>query len=108
LSSAINLDPITPVVITDPNILSQVPYSNEPVIKDKQGRPYSISNNVGQEMTNPLAYIQTRQGNGYNWSHNVVADAFMSVMPVKGLEIKSSIGTKLAFYGSNSFTRSIT
>jgi TonB-dependent starch-binding outer membrane protein SusC len=104
LSSAINLDPVTPMVITDPNILNNPPYANEPVMTDALGRPYSISNYVGQEETNPLAYIKTRQGNGYNWSHNIIGDAYLSVLPVKGLEVKSTIGTKLAFWGSNSFT----
>lgn len=104
LSSAINLDPVTPVVITDPNVLSQPPYSNEPVVLDPLGRPYAISNYVGQEETNPLAYIAVNKGNGYDWSHNIIGDAYLSVLPIRGLELKSTIGTKLAFYGSNSFT----
>ena len=103
LSSAINLDPVTPVVITDPNVLSAPPYSNEPVVRDPQGRPYAISNYVGQEETNPLAYININKGNGYSWSHNIIGDAYLSVLPVAGLELKSTIGTKLAFWGSNSF-----
>ena len=103
LSSAINLDPITPVVITDPNVLAQPPYSNEPVVTDAQGHPYAISNYVGQEETNPLAYINIHKGNGYNWSHNIIGDAYLSVTPIRGLELKSTIGTKLAFWGSNSF-----
>jgi TonB-linked SusC/RagA family outer membrane protein len=103
LSSAINLDPVTPVVITDPNVLSQPPYSNEPVMTDAQGHPYAISNYVGQEETNPLAYIKINKGNGYSWSHNIIGDAYLSVLPIRGLEIKSTIGTKLAFWGSNSF-----
>ena len=105
LSSAINLDPTTPVVITDPNILNDPNsiYNTEPVVKDRLGRPYAISNYVGQEETNPLAYIKTRNGNGYNWSHNIVADGYLGIMPIKGLELRSTIGTKLAFWGSNSF-----
>ncbi|HEX9511970.1 MAG TPA: TonB-dependent receptor [Puia sp.] len=104
LSSAINLDPITPVVITDPAILNDPTsiYNTKPVIRDSKGRPYAISKYVGQEMTNPLAYIQTQQGN--NWSHNIVGDAYLSVLPIKGLEIKTTIGTKLAFYGNQGFT----
>lgn len=104
LSSAINLDPITPVVITDPAILNDPNsiYNTKPVIRDGQGRPYAVSNYVTQEMTNPLAYIQTQQS--YNWSHNIIGDAYLAIQPVKGLEIRSTIGTKLAFYGTNSFT----
>ena len=106
LSSAINLDPTTPVVITDPTILNDPTsiYNTEPVVRDAQGRPYAISNYVGQEETNPLAYIKNQQGNGYNWSHNIVANGYLGITPVRGLELKSTIGTKLAFYGSNSFT----
>lgn len=106
LSSAINLDPTTPVVITDPTILNDPNsiYNTKPVVRDAQGRPYAISNYVGQEETNPLAYIKTQQGNSYNWSHNFISDAYMSILPVKGLELKTNIGTKLAFWGTNSFT----
>lgn len=103
LSSAINLDPTTPVVITDPNVLNQNPYNFQPVVKDAQGRPYAISNYVGQEMTNPLAYIQTRLGN-YNWSHNFVGNVYVELEPIKGLTIRSSLGAKLAFFGNESFT----
>ena len=106
LGSAINLDPTTPVVITDPTILNDPNsiYNTKPVVRDALGRPYAISNYVGQEETNPLAYIKNNTGNSYNWSHNIVANGYMAIMPVKGLELKSTIGTKLAFYGSNSFT----
>ncbi len=102
LSSAINLDPLTPTVITDPNVLNTSPYNNEPVVKDAQGHPYGISNYVQQEITNPLAYIKIHQG--YNWSHNVIGDAYLSISPIRGLVLKSTIGTKLAFYGNNGFT----
>jgi TonB-linked SusC/RagA family outer membrane protein len=103
LSSAINLDPITPVVITDPDVASQNPYSTQPVIRDQKGQPYGISSIVGQEMTNPLAYIQTQLGN-YGWSHNIVGNAYVEVEPIPGLKIRSDIGAKLAFYGNVSFT----
>jgi TonB-linked SusC/RagA family outer membrane protein len=105
LSSAINLDPITPVVITDPAILNDPTsiYNTEPVIRDAQGRPYAISKYVGQEMTNPLAYIKLNTGNSSGWQNNFVGNGYMAIRPVKGLELRTSIGTKMAFYGSNSF-----
>jgi TonB-linked SusC/RagA family outer membrane protein len=103
LSSAINLDPITPAVITDPAVAGSNPYSNNPVVKDPLGRPYGISNYVGQEMSNPLALIQTKLGN-YGWSHNIVGNVYTEIEPVTGLKFRSSIGAKLAFYGSESFT----
>lgn len=105
LSSAINLDPITPLVITDPAVISQAPYSTNAAytIKDHNGNPYGISQLVVQEMTNPLAYVQTQQGN-YGWSHNMVGNTYFEVEPIKGLKFRSNIGAKLAFYGNTSFT----
>ncbi|HYE54921.1 MAG TPA: SusC/RagA family TonB-linked outer membrane protein, partial [Chitinophagaceae bacterium] len=62
LSSAINLDPITPLVITDPAVANSGLYLNNGIVRDANGNPYAISTRVGQEMTNPLAYAQTRLG----------------------------------------------
>jgi hypothetical protein len=53
LSSAINLDPITPLVETNPALANAAPYSVNPVFRDANGNPYGISTLVGQEMTNP-------------------------------------------------------
>jgi TonB-linked SusC/RagA family outer membrane protein len=104
LSSAINLDPITPVIVTDPNELSKPPYSNQSaIVKDENGYPYGISNRVVQEMSNPLAYIKTKEGN-YGWSDNFVGNVYAEIEPIKGLRIKSDIGAKLAFWGDASFT----
>lgn len=103
LSSAINLDPITPAVITDPAIANAPPYSNHTVVRDAMGRPYGISNYVGQEMTNPLSYIQTHLGNN-GWSHNMIGNVFVEAEPLKGLKLRSTVGSKLAFYGSENYT----
>jgi TonB-linked SusC/RagA family outer membrane protein len=103
LASAINLDPITQLVITDPAIAAQAPYSTNPVILDADGNPYGISSYVAQEMTNPLAYIQTKLGN-HGWSDNFVGDAYFEVEPLKGLKIRSDLGGKMAFWGDQSFT----
>jgi TonB-dependent starch-binding outer membrane protein SusC len=102
LSSAINLDPITPEVVTDPVVLGSTPYFGHPVGEDALGRTYAISNYVGQEISNPLAYMQTQQG--YNWSHNIVGNVYTDIELIKGLKFRSSLGAKLAFYGKESFT----
>lgn len=103
LSAAINLDPITPVVITDPAVANASPYTNRGIVRDELGRPYGISTTVGQEMTNPLAYIKTRLGN-YSWSDNIVGNAYLEANPIPGLRLRSTLGTKLAFWGGESFT----
>ena len=50
LSSAINLDPITPLVVTD--VASQPNasiYNNPGIIRDPNGNPYGISNWVDRK-----------------------------------------------------------
>jgi len=103
LSSAINLDPITPLVITDPAVAAQFPYNSKGAVKDANGNYYGISTIVANEMTNPLAYMQTRIGNS-SWSDNFVSNAYMEIEPIKGLKFKSTVGAKLAYWGSDSFT----
>ena len=104
LSSAINLDPITPLVVTD--VASQPNasiYNNTAILKDANGNPYGISNYVGQEMTNPVAYIQTRLG-GYGWSDDIVGNVFLEAAPIKGLKLRSTLGVKKAYWGNIGFT----
>ncbi|MHB1146048.1 MAG: SusC/RagA family TonB-linked outer membrane protein [Lutibacter sp.] len=103
LSSALNLDPITKAVITDPTVANTSLYTENPVMRDANGNPYGISSIVGQEMTNPLAYTQTRLGN-YGWSDDFVGNAFLEITPIDGLKFKSSLGAKLAYWGYESFT----
>ncbi len=102
LSSAINLDPTTPLVVTDPVVANAAPYSVNPVIRDQNGNPYGISSIVGQEMTNPLAYIQTKMGQ-YGWSDNFVGNAYLQAAITKDIVIKSSVGAKLAYWGDQGF-----
>ena len=103
LSSAINLDPITPIVVTDPDVANTAPYSVNKVIRDANGNPYGISSLVGQEMTNPLAYIQTKLG-AYGWSDNIVGNAYLQAAITKDLVIKTTVGAKLAYWGNQAFT----
>ena len=105
LASAINLDPVTPLVVTDPNVLLTEPYASHSasLVRDANGNPYGISSYVGQEMSNPAAFAQTQAGN-YNWSDNIVGNVYLEIVPIKGLKIKTSIGAKLAFWGYDSYT----
>jgi TonB-linked SusC/RagA family outer membrane protein len=103
LSSAINLDPTTPLVITDPAVAGSSPYSTQSVMFDDDGNPYGISTLVGQEMTNPLAYQETRLGN-FDWSDDFVGNVYIEISPLKGLKFKSTFGGKLAYWGTNSYT----
>jgi TonB-linked SusC/RagA family outer membrane protein len=107
VSSALNLDPITPAIVTDsaaqkiftPQTAAQIAAAT----RTPSGQYYGISPYVGQEMKNPLQYIQNHLGN-YNWEHNIIGNAYVDISPVKGLVIHSTLGTKMAFYGYESFT----
>jgi TonB-linked SusC/RagA family outer membrane protein len=101
LSSALNLDPTTPVLYTGST--AGTVYETRPVIRNADGVPYSISQNVGQEMTNPLAFLETQRGN-YGWSHNIMGNAFVEIEPIAGLKFRTQINGKQAFFGSQSYT----
>lgn len=103
LSSAINLDPITPLVVTDPAIANNNPYSNNPVLRDQYGNPYGISSLVGQEMSNPAAYIQTRLGQ-FGWSDDFVGNVYLEAAVNSHIKIRSTLGGKLAYWGNQGFT----
>ncbi|WP_312824583.1 TonB-dependent receptor [Epilithonimonas sp.] len=105
LSSAINLDPITPVVVTG-NVADQpnpADYGNSNIVRDQNGNPYGISKYVSKEMTNPLAFQQVQMGN-YRWSDDLIANVFAEIKPIKNITFKSSMNGKLSYWGNQSFT----
>ncbi len=111
LSSVVNLDPLTPAVETNLDVINApnspyLPNNNNKnglaIVRAANGFPYGISTQVTQEMSNPLAYIKTHLGN-YGWSDNLVGNTYLELMPVKGLQLRTNLGAKLAFYGSESF-----
>ncbi|MEM9260847.1 MAG: SusC/RagA family TonB-linked outer membrane protein, partial [Bacteroidota bacterium] len=65
LSRAINLDPITPILETDPDVLNSNIFTNFPVVTNSEGIPYGISELVTSEMVNPLAALEINQGFGW-------------------------------------------
>ncbi|SDG09595.1 SusC/RagA family TonB-linked outer membrane protein [Epilithonimonas hungarica] len=104
LSSAINLDPTTPIVVTDIN--SQPfpsDYSNQYIVRDANGNPYGISHYVNQEMTNPLAFQEIQRGR-YSWTDDFIGNVFVEVKPTKHLNFKSSLNGKKSYWGSQAFT----
>jgi len=107
LTSALMLDPLTPVVVTDINAQPNAAVYNNPnyapyLAYDPQGHPYGISNYVQNAASNPLAYVQNQQG--YSWQTNIFGNVFVELRPIAGLTIRSQISTKVAYYGTRSFT----
>jgi len=103
LSSAINLDPLTPVLVGPEAAVAGSPYVNNNALRDPNGNYYGISTNVTQETSNPLAYTQTRLGNN-DFSENFVGNIFIEAEILPGLKFRSTAGAKLAYYGSDNFT----
>ncbi|PJJ66756.1 SusC/RagA family TonB-linked outer membrane protein [Chryseobacterium geocarposphaerae] len=103
LSSAVNLDPITPVVVTDWSQVNSALYTNEHILRDENGNPYGISPYVNQEMSNPRAFKYTQLGNT-NWSDDFIANVFAEVKFLNHFTFKSSLNGKKAYWGSQNFT----
>lgn len=102
LNRAINIDPITPIIETDPAKFNLPIYKNNPVVRNSEGFPYGISEYAQSEILNPLAALAVAQGRG--WSDKVVGNAFVEVEIIKGLKVRSQAGVDLAFYGGEGFT----
>lgn len=102
LGRAINMDPLTPIIETDPAKINASPYSTNPVVRNSQGFPFGISTIAQSEILNPLAALAVAQGN--SWSDKIVGNAYVEAEIIKGLKIRSQGGVDLAFYGGQGFT----
>ncbi|MDV4001028.1 SusC/RagA family TonB-linked outer membrane protein, partial [Elizabethkingia anophelis] len=101
LSSAINLDPTTPIIETDPAKIKSSAYNNPYILRAPGGNPYGISSLVNQEMSNPLAFQQTQLGN-YNWSDDFVGNVYAELKLLKDFTFRSTLNGKLSYWGSQS------
>ena len=101
LGRAINMDPITPLIETDPSVLNSTIFKNFPVVRNGEGLPYGISRYVSSEILNPVAATAVNQGSG--WADKIVGNAFAEIEPIKGLKFRSTYGVDIAFYGGDAF-----
>jgi TonB-linked SusC/RagA family outer membrane protein len=102
LGSAIHLDPITPIIETNPALANASPYSTNPVIRDSNGNPYGISENLSQEFTNPVAFSKTKLGNNESF-YDLVGNFYFEAAISKKIKIRSSFGAKLSSGRSQAF-----
>lgn len=100
-SSALNLDPLTPLYEENPDNLNLPPYSNEPVLEDNLGRVYGISNYVGAEVVNPLALLEIQTGE--TRVDKIVGSIFGEAEIIKGLKVNTSLGIDLAYVLNDSY-----
>lgn len=101
-SSALNIDPLTPVYQDDENILNQEPYSSEPVVTDSEGRVYGISNYIGAEIVNPLALLEIQTGR--NRKDNIIGNVYGELEVIEGLIFKSTFGVDLEYFMYDYYT----
>ena len=100
-SSALNLDPLTPVYETDTDNLDSYPYSLEPVIKDIEGNTYGVSEYVGAEVVNPLALLEI--DNNETRKDQLVGNVYGEISPIQNLKFRTSIGIDLAYLMDDGF-----
>ena len=103
LGRALNIDPITPLYETDPDKLSQAPYTSGGVLRsnlvqDENGI-FAISPRVTSEIVNPVAAYSL--ANGIGWADKIVNNTYASIKLIDGLEFKTSLGIDLAYWGSD-------
>ncbi|MFM2267428.1 MAG: hypothetical protein RL757_869 [Bacteroidota bacterium] len=101
LSRAVNMDPLTPLVETDPSVLNSTIFRNFAVVKNEDGLPYGISRYVSSEILNPVAATAVNQGSG--WSDKIVGNVYAELEILKGLKFRSSYGVDIAFWGGDGF-----
>ncbi len=94
-SSALNLDPLTPVYEDDDDELNSYPYDSEPVVTTSDGRVYGISDIVGAEIVNPLALMEIQ--NAETRVDKIVGNVFGELEIIEGLKLNSSLGIDLAY-----------
>ena len=100
-SSALNLDPLTPLYEEDADILNTYPYSFEPVVSNSSGQVYGISNYVGAEVVNPMALLENQTGQ--TRVDKVVGNIYSEIEIIEGLKFKSSLGIDLAYVLDDSY-----
>ena len=100
-SSALNLDPLTPVIETRESVLNSYPFTVEPVVQNSDGEFYGISNLVGAEIVNPLALIET--DNSQTRKDQLVGNMFAEISPIKNLTLKTSYGIDFSYILDDGF-----
>ncbi len=99
LSRALNMDPVTPVTITDPEVAAQYAANYPNAIKDENGNFYGISPYVTSEILNPVAALSILNQKGY--SDKFVGNLYGTYEIIKGLKFRTQFGADLAFWGGN-------
>lgn len=95
-----HLDPITPVVETDPDKINNYPYTTGLVPKDENGNYFAIPYYTTARV-NPFILAYSEQS--IPKTHNLTGNFYLELNPIKNLTIRSSVGLGGMFYASESY-----
>ena len=101
LGSAVAFNPILPV-FADEATAAQILADHPTAIVAKDGRVYSLPPTGYQELTNPVANLDTPGNTIYN-TDKFVANFTGELDILPGLKFKSSFGTDLSFWGNDGY-----
>ncbi|MBO6083198.1 MAG: TonB-dependent receptor [Bacteroidales bacterium] len=101
LGSAVAFSPILPV-FADEATAAQILADHPTAIVAKDGRVYSLPPTGYQELTNPVANLDTPGNTIYN-TDKFVANFTGELDILPGLKFKSSFGTDLSFWGNDGY-----
>ena len=104
LSSALVMDPITPVRYTGtlPGHVQNALANNKPLRRDEDGHIYGISNFLKGEYGNPLARIDMARGE--NTQNKIVGNVYVDIQPFRGFTFTSRFGIDAAFQTGHGWT----
>jgi TonB-dependent starch-binding outer membrane protein SusC len=102
-SSALNLDPLTPLYETNPDTLSLTPFADQPVVTTSNGDVYGISDVLKQgEIVNPMALLEIQTGE--TRVDKFVGNIYGEITFIEGLKFRTSLGTDLAYVHWDTYT----
>lgn len=103
ISNSLNLDPITPVYMTDTAVLNDTlsQYNLNPAVRNEDGLYYGISDIIAQEIVNPLARLAVTHGGSKE--SKLVGNVFAEYDILENLTLKTIFGLELSNVSSNGF-----
>ena len=103
LGSAIGMSPLEPIfadAATEESYKTLYPAGYDYIIRDANGRPYTIvDGTVYNEQNNPLAMLE-QPGEKY-WTDKFVANGNLELHIWDGLKFRTQVGIDMAFWGSH-------
>ena len=102
LGSAVAFNPTIPVFADDATA-AQILADHPTAIVSKDGRVYSLPPTGYQELTNPVANLETPGNTIYN-TDKFVANFTAELDIIAGLKFKTSFGTDLSFWGNDGYS----